>query len=627
MSIFDYLLYENFNSTTKSRAKNNAPNFISLDNFTKPTEPGNETVVIMLLTFIFIFSFFLIVSRLIYLQVVKGESYKLMAQSNLYRENPIYANRGVIKDETGKIMVRNRPGYQIKIDNRAFIALSKADRDKITKVLQLNQSEMFSQAKENIENGVFYSVLAIDVQRDKAINLIAESDTSNVIFVESVPIRDNLYPKQTAPITGYLGQIDKDESIMYPEFFNEEQVGKLGIEKTYEKILHGKSGLERVELTADGKVLDKKVVTKAIDGQELVTNINLDLQLKAYDLVKKAVKDNNGLGGALVALNPKNGHILSLVSYPSFDVNKFSSRISEKEFQELLNDVAKPLNNKAIAGLYPPGSTFKIISATAILEENIITPEKEIDGGASVRLGQTVFKDWNVSGHGPTNVYKALASSVDTYFYKTVGGLDEIKKGLGPEKLAKWATNFGLGQTTGIDIIGEAKGVVPTKSWKKKVIGENWYDGNTLHYAIGQGYLLVTPLQVATYTAAIANNGLIYPPKIVGESDIPKDIGAKPSTINVVKKGLKMACEAPLGTGYPFIYPKYPVAVGCKTGTSEFGEKNKQGNYQTHGWFTVFAPYDDPEIVVTVLIEAGGEGGSASAPVAKAYLDSYFGFK
>jgi len=626
MSIFNDLLYENFSSTTKSRGKNNDSSFISLDNFEKPSRPSNETIVIMFLTLVFIFSFFLIVSRIIYLQVVKGKSYRLMAQSNLYRETPIYANRGVIKDEKGKIIVRNRPGYQIKIDNRAFISLPKLDRDNVAKVLQLNKSEMFSQAKENIENGIFYSVLEVDVKIDKAINLIAESNTSNVIFVESVPIRNNLYPLQTAPITGYLGRIDKDESIMYPDFFNGEQIGKLGIEKTYEKILHGESGLKRVELTANGKMLDKKVVTKAIDGKELVTNINLDLQLKAYDLIKKAVEDNNGLGGALIAINPKNGHILSLVSYPSFNVNKFSSQISEKDFQKLLNDVAKPLNNRAIAGLYPPGSTFKIVSATALLEENIISPEKEIDGGASVSLGQTVFKDWNPAGHGPTNIYKALASSVDTYFYKTVGGLGEVEKGLGPTKLAKWATNFGLGKVTGIDIIGETKGVVPTESWKKNVIGEDWYDGNTLHYAIGQGYLLVTPLQVALYTSAIANNGLIYPPRIVGESDIPKDIGAKPSTINVVKKGLKMACEAPLGTGYPFIYPKYPVTVGCKTGTSEFGEKNKQGKYQTHGWFTVFAPYDDPEIVVTVLIEAGGEGGSASAPVAKAYLDSYFGF-
>lgn len=626
MSIFNDLLYENFISTRKSRDKRININHLSLDNFEHAKAPHNQRIITVFFILIFTTSFFIIVSRLFYLQVVRTSSYSLMAQSNLYREIPIYANRGVIKDSKGKIIVRNRPGYQIKIDNRTYLAQSIENRKKIAEILQLDQKQLEKSAQNNIQNGIFYSVLLVDVEREKAIQLISKTNISNVIFVESVPIRDNLYPLQTAHITGYLGRIDKDESIMYSKFFNEEQVGKLGIEKSYELNLHGESGLTRAELTASGKVIDEKKITDPIDGKELVTNINLDLQLKAYDLVKKAVEDNHGLGGALVAINPKNGHVISLVSYPSYDVNKFSSRISEKDYQDLLNDLGRPLNNKAISGLYPPGSTFKIVSATAVLEEKIIDPETEIDGASSVSLGATVFKDWNPSGHGPTNLYKALASSVDTYFYKTVGGVGEIKKGLGVQKLAKWATNYGLGQKTGIDIVGEVKGVVPTEAWKKEVINEDWYDGNTLHYAIGQGYLLTTPLQVAMYTSAIANNGLIFTPQIVGENQIPKDIGATPTTIENVKRGLKMACQAPLGTGYPFIYPKYQVEVGCKTGTSEFGEKNKLGKYQTHGWFTVFAPFDDPEIVVTVLIEAGGEGGTAGAPVAKKYLDSYFGF-
>ncbi|MDA1338264.1 MAG: penicillin-binding protein 2 [bacterium] len=626
MSIINDLLYENFNLAKKVRGNRSSINQLNLDSFDRVQGPENEMIVRLFLTLIITIFLIIFLSRLIYLQIVKGESYQLMAQSNLYREIPIYANRGVIKDVKGKIYVRNRPGYQIKIDNRAYVGQEFESRVQIAKVLGADESTLYETLKSNIENGIFYTVFSVDVEREKALNLIAQTNTSNVIFVESVPIRDNLYPLQTAHITGYLGRIDEGESVMYPNFFNEEQIGKLGIEKKYEVGLHGESGLERVELTASGKTTDKKVITNAVDGKELITNINLDLQLKAYELVKKSVEDNNGLGGALIAINPKNGRILSFVSYPSYDVNKFSSRISEKDFQELLNDEGRPLNNKIIAGLYPPGSTFKIISATGIVEENIIDPEKTIDGGASVSLGSTVFRDWNPAGHGPTNLYKALASSVDTYFYKTVGGVGEVDKGLGVANLAKWATNFGLGEKTGIDISGEVNGVVPTEAWKKEVIGEDWYDGNTLHYSIGQGYLLSTPIQVAMYTTAIANNGLIFEPRLVGENDIPKDIGAKPTTIEIVKQGLKQACEAPNGTGYPFIYPKYQVTVGCKTGTSEFGEKNKLGKYQTHAWFTVFAPYDDPEIVVTVLIEAGGEGGTASAPVAKKYLDSYFGF-
>ena len=168
--------------------------------------------------------------------------------------------------------------------------------------------------------------------------------------------------------------------------------------------------------------------------------------------------------------------------------------------------------------------------------------------------------------------------------------------------------------------------MLPNDKWKREVIGEQWYLGNTIHYSIGQGYLLVTPMQVTQYMAAIAGGGVVYEPRLVGESDIPKDIGASPSTINIVREGLKMACEQELGTGYPFIYPKYPVEVGCKTGTSEYGVTKKDGSHDTHAWFTVFAPFNDPEVVVTVLIEGGGEGGSASAPIAKDYLDSYFGF-
>ena len=626
MSIINDLLYENFNSAKRVRGNRSSINQLNLDSFDKAQGPENETIVKFLLILVITVSLIGFISRLVYLQLVKGESYALMAQSNLYREIPIYANRGVIKDIKGKIFVRNRPGYQIKIDNRAYLAQNFENKKQVAQVLGTDESTLYETSRVNVENGIFYSVFSVDVERDKALNLISQTNTSNVVFVESVPIRDNLYPLETAHITGYLGRIDEGESILYPNFFNEEQIGKLGIEKKYEIGLHGESGLERVELTASGKTTDKKVITNAVDGKELITNIDLDLQLKAYELVKKSVEDNNGLGGVLIAINPKNGRILSFVSYPSYDVNKFSSRISEKDFQELLNDDGRPLNNKIIAGLYPPGSTFKIITATGIIEEGIIDPETEIDGGASVTLAGTVFRDWNPQGHGPTNLYKALANSVDTYFYKTVGGVDEVEKGLGVANLAKWATNFGLGEKTGIDISGEVTGVVPTTAWKKEVIGEDWYDGNTLHYAIGQGYLLSTPIQVAMYTTAIANKGLIFEPRLVGGNDIPKDIGAKPTTIEIVKQGLKQACEAPNGTGYPFIYPKYQVTVGCKTGTSEFGEKNKLGKYQTHGWFTVFAPYDDPEIVVTVLIEAGGEGGTASAPVAKQYLDSYFGF-
>jgi len=626
MSIFNDLVYENLTSTKKTKGSSNVLNFFEADSFENVKGPLYQSLITFILTLVLSLSFLFIISRVIYLQVVKGESYSLMAQANLYRELPVYANRGVIKDEKGKVIVRNRSGYQIKVDNRSYLAQNQVKQAQIAETLKLNEAELSLDSKINVENGIFYSVLFKDVEREKAIKLIAQTNTSNVVFVESTPIRDNLYSLQTAHITGYLGRIQEGESIIYPNYFNEEQVGQLGIEKKYEKQIHGESGLERVELTADGKTINKKQITDAVDGKELVTNINLDLQLKAYELVKKSVEDNNGLGGVLIALNPKNGRIISLVSYPSYDVNKFSSSISTKDYNDLLNDLGKPLNNKAIAGLYAPGSTFKIVSATALLEEDIISADTEVDGAASVSLGTTVFRDWNPAGHGPTNIYKALASSVDTYFYKTVGGVGEVKKGLGVKNLSKWATNFGLGEKTGVDMGGEVTGVVPTESWKKKVIGEDWYDGNTLHYSIGQSYLLTTPLQVAMYTVAIANNGLIFEPRIVGENEIPKDIGAKPTTIEIVKKGLKMACEAPLGTGYPFIYPKYPITVGCKTGTSEFGEKNKLGKYQTHAWFTVFAPYDDPEIVVTVLIEAGGEGSTASAPVAKQYLDSYFNF-
>jgi penicillin-binding protein 2 len=313
-----------------------------------------------------------------------------------------------------------------------------------------------------------------------------------------------------------------------------------------------------------------------------------------------------------------------LVNLPSYDNNMFAKGISLDDYKTLITDPDKPMFNRAISGEYPPGSTFKLLVASAALQEGTITPSTTLDCPAAINIGSYRFPDWKT--HGLTDVRKAIAESVDIFFYAIGGGWNGIT-GIGIDKIKKYADEFGLGRTLGIDIPGEAPGLVPDQAWKQNKLGEHWYVGDDYHCAIGQGFITATPLQIANYTAAVANGGTVYKPHLV--TSIKKNDGTEekiePETLNrnfisesnleVVREGMRQTVIS--GTAQPL--KELPVQVAGKTGTAQFGGENK-----THGWFTSFAPYDKPQIALAVLVEGGGEGFSTAEPVTKEVYQWYF---
>jgi penicillin-binding protein 2 len=355
-------------------------------------------------------------------------------------------------------------------------------------------------------------------------------------------------------------------------------------------------------------------------------SIDAELQKKIYNSLNNILEKTQTKTAAAVAINPQNGEVLAMVSIPSYDNNLFAQKISNSDYASLIQNPDKPLFNRAIAGEYPPGSTIKPAIATAALSEGVITPSTIINGlGGVLRIGNYSFGDWTV--HGPSDVRTAIAQSNDIFFYTVGGGYGNIE-GLGMSRMKKWDNLYGLGEPTGIDIEGESSGLIPDEQWKQDTIGEKWSVGNSYHAAIGQGYVTITPLQLANYIATIANGGTLFKPHLV--SQIKKSDGTitsiqpqiirsgfvSPDVMNVVREGMRQAVTG--GTAQPL--KDLPVEVAGKTGTAQFGTGN-----QTHGWFVSFAPYDNPQIAMAVLVEGGGEGFTSALPVTKEVYQWYFG--
>ena len=426
--------------------------------------------------------------------------------------------------------------------------------------------------------------------------------------------RDYLYGDVLAHVSGYIGEVSPDE-LKDSSYQPGDIVGKMGVEKQYDKFLRGKDGGILVETDVNGKVSReiKKIVAK--EGQSLTLTIDIDLQKKVSTIL-------NGRKGAVVVSDPRTGEILSLVSSPSFDPNLFTMTSSWEKLAKLFSDSDQPMFNRAISGLYPPGSVFKIVTAVAGLEEGKISKSTLIEDTGEIVIehsGQRyAYANWYFTQYGKkeeqVDILKAIQRSNDIYFYK-------VGEWLGISQLADWAHYFGLGQKLGIDLPSESGGLVPTPEWKKEKKTESWYLGDTYITAIGQGNLQLTPLQVNQLAAIIAGGGNSCPPHLLKEGQFScQSLKSDPKNIELVKEGMKRACEEK-GTAPQFADLK--VKVGCKTGTAEIGDPQKK----THAWFTVFAPWENPEIVITVLLEKAGEGSQVAGPVAKEILQWWFAKK
>jgi len=572
--------------------------------------------------------FLVLTGRLFELAVVGGANYLALSEGNRVRIQILRAERGVIYDREGCVLARNVPGFRLSAD------LQPGDSvDDLTA-----EAEILSEILGIPADAILQKVLSTQpvswLDRDAALKVELAADRLPHFTLEVDPQRWYESPAAFAHVLGYTGEISGEELVQrsFSRYFLGDRMGRSGLESFYEMYLHGTAGSRILESDASGGGTRRLYENPSSPGQAVVTTLDAALQEKSFEVLAEAVRQKGATGGAVVAQDPRTGEVLALVSYPSFDANVFSGRVRVEDYQGLLGDPREPLFNRALSGLYPPGSTFKIVTATAALEEEVIDPSEQILDEGGIAVGPFFFPDWKEGGHGLVDLRKAIAESCDTYFYIVGGGFGS-QPGLGVERLAKWARLFGLGQTTGIDLVGEAGGLVPDEAWKQEVRGEPWYIGNTYHMAIGQADLLVTPLQLNNLTSVIANGGTLFQPFLVsriedgsGRSGIDfnphvlsQDFIA-PENLHEVAEGMRAAVLEG-GTAYPLRTLEFSSAG--KTGTAEFGLE-RAGSYKTHAWFTCFAPYEEPRITLTVFLEGGGEGSHDAAPVAREILEWYF---
>lgn len=596
----------------------------SSENFTHRYSPN---AIIYLLRIIISLGILLIFFRLLYLQIIKGQYYQSIAENNRIRTFNMQAPRGLIFDRDNNMLAENIPNYILKIipmDLPKSNELREEIINSLSKILNKNTDELKSKL-EKINNKSYEPVPLYDaLDFDKAIIIKIQSFNYPGVMLDieskrKYRVSDTL---SLSHILGYLGKISEEDIKNKSDYDTTDTIGKIGIEYEYENMLKGLKGRKQIEVDAMGKEKKKIAFKDPVAGDNLILTIDTELQSKLEQFLQEALSKFKKTKAVAIALDPNNGEVLAMVSLPSFNNNTFSNDVSEKNLKEIIENASQPLFNRAIHGTYPSGSTIKPVIAAAALQEGIVTPRTQIYSVGGIRINQWFFPDWKKGGHGPTNITKALAESVNTYFYYIGGGYEQFE-GLGLDKLIQYFRLSGIGSQTGIDLPNEKEGLIPTKEWKEEKKNESWYIGDTYHLSIGQGDLLVTPLQVANWTSMISNGGILYQPHIVktivdSNNKIVKNVDAaillqnafSKEHLDTVKRGLRDA----IVYGSAKSLNDLPITIAGKTGTAEWSSKDSP-----HAWFTSFAPYPSPKIVLTILIEEGGEGSQVAVPVAKEF--------
>jgi penicillin-binding protein 2 len=548
-------------------------------------------------------AFIVLSAGLFYTQVIRYGYYSNLSRNNSIRIIPIDGPRGQILDRNGAVLASNRISFDVTVIYREIrdrLRFLKTLKDK----LGLSGRQIASSLSKAMASPYSRVVVAEDIDKDRAISLEEEIFDLRGLVVETRSRRDYRYGPSGSHILGYLGEISESELERLEQYGYRagDLIGRSGIEKYYDSYLKGVDGGIQIEVDSVGR--QKRVLGLREPAQGTEIQLTVDAGLQA--VCDKALGDDRG---AAIVMDPRTGEILALASHPAFDPNIFVKATASAERLDLLSDNSgRPLSDKAISATYPPGSVFKIVTASAALESKKISPYTSFVCSGSYHLGRASFDCWKEGGHGSQNIVRAIMNSCNVFFYNIgrIAGVDAIEH---------YAKLYGYGRVTGIDLPDEVKGTLPGKAWKRTNRKGAWYEGETLNYAIGQGYLSVTPIQVLTMTAVIANNGFIVRPHVVkrvGDTVMgqprPKFAGLKASTIDVIRQGLFEVVNNENGTGRR-AKAEGVVAAG-KTGTAQ----NPQG--RTHAWFTGYAPYKDAKICLVVFIEHGGKGGVAPAGIA-----------
>lgn len=566
--------------------------------------------------------FLVLIARLVWLQLFQGDYYNSLAEGNRLRAIPLAAMRGVMYDRNGQILVGSRPSFMVTYVPTQG-KMTDEEANKLSRLLNMPADKILEKAGK-VKNSYVPTVLAQDLTPDVVTKVEERRNELPGISVDVQPIRYYPYDMMAAQIFGYVGQIDEDDMERLKGedgVSNVTQIGRAGLESYYDDVLRGKDGSRQVEVDASGSPVMEVERKNPVQGHNIHLTLDLNLQTALEKAMDAQIAQGIGVSGiAAVAVDPNTGAVLAMASRPAYNPNWFTRGITESEWKQINGNPNHPMENRVIAGEYPPGSTFKLITGAAALELKKITPDEMIfDSG---RHWLVDMRNAGGEALGWINFTEALAKSDNVYFY-------ELGRRVGIDKLAEYAKMFGMGKKTGIAMRGEAAGLVASEEYKEKNYHQDWYLGDTFNSAIGQGFQLVTPLQAAMIVSEVANGGIQYKPFIVSRIDnldgtpykifAPEQTGTlevSKTTLDLIREGMRNVAEESGTAGS--LFAGFPVQVAGKTGTAE----NFSG--RDHGWFVAFAPYDHPRIVIAVLTEQGGFGASSSGPIVRAMLEEFF---
>lgn len=570
-----------------------------------------ELIALIVLAF-----FLLLVARLWQLQILEGKGFKKASFENRLRIEKLPSSRGIIHDRNGRPLVKNSPYYYVALQPEM---LGTADLGSIAGFLSMNLTELHDIILNNKDP--FEPIkLKGGLSFDEVAYMEARLSDYPGLVITAEQTRHYLFGEVGAHILGYLGKLSPSQikKADFREVPRQAFIGQWGLEKMFDSYLRGEPGEKAIEVDALGRPL-RLIKEKAPDrGNDLYLSIDLDLQMEAEKAFGEKV-------GALVAIKPDTGEILALVSRPSFDPNLFSRGIDYSDWLRLAEHKSYPMLNRALQSQFPPGSTFKIVTAMAALESGAITPDTRATCNGLLRMGRWSFRCWRRGGHGTLSLHRAIVESCDVYFYRAGDrtGIDNI---------AKYARMLGLESESGLMLVKEKKGLIPDTKWKERVKNQPWFRGETLNAAIGQGYVLVTPVQLARMMAAVSNGGYLYDLRLTRAESQPEPasrLDVRPGTLGQIKEGLRGVVSDRGGTGYAA--RSKIVDIAGKTGTAQvisqrdrdYKEEETPENLRDHAWFVAFAPVENPEIAVAVFVEHGGHGGAAAAPIARRAIETY----
>jgi len=589
-------------------------------------------------------------TRLFYLQIVSGGQFAALSEGNRTALQAIPSSRGLIFDRTGKTLVTNVPTFVVKIRP---VDLPEERRDEVVArlaaLLTMDPADINGSIDGNPGSRFDLVRVASDVP-DETARLISEAGDA-LPGVEVVIEARRQYPDGAlvSQLLGYTGPVSAEQlpDLKKQGYLPDDLLGKTGIEASYEPQLRGQYGTETVERDASGRKLQVlETVSQARAGDSLNLTIDTNEQKLAQKALQWGMRTAGLKRGVVIVMNPQTGEVLAMVSLPTYDNNAFSRGISVKDYAKLLKNPNKPLLNHAVAAHYPPGSTYKLVTGTGALTDNKITPNTRVPTRPYLKLGQTKFWDWNHRGFGPCTIMCGFAHSSDTFFFQLAGML-------GIDRLAHWAHQYGFGAPTGIDLPGEVAGIVPSNTWKEEALGASIFPGETYQAGIGQGYDVVTPIQLINAYAALANGGKLYQPQLVREIVGPDGTVVRPFTPKLIRtlkaprsvlKTMREAARNVVLVRHTYNLVDLPIVVAGKSGTAEFGVRDKRGRLPFHSWFVGFTPKnptktasdptglkaiarEDSNLVVLAFAYDSRTKGNVATEIVKYYLQLHFGIK